>query len=397
MAVSNRGPELQLVGYILAVTAFITVLLRVFVRACIVKSFGFDDWCMCSALITFLLFVVSALIGVHYGTGRHREDLDRKQYQKAMMYWWWCYIWYCLTMIASRVSIGYFLLRITVRKLDIWIIYSVMCITVSTGVVFFFVTLFQCSPISFFWNQEQSGHCIDIEIIIALTYLYSVFGVISDFTYAILPMFLVYSLNMGHKTKIAVMPVLAMACLASSAVVVRFAFINDFKNPDFLWATIDIAIWSTTEQGLAVTAGSLATLQPLFRWLGHKLIILTSGTSAMRDTDQPIRLEEAKTTREVGNKGNKNQDAFVLDTFMRDDIDDHLRDQEITCAKRSETDRASIGRTLTGWVSRGNADNESEEELTGTHLHGRDTSRITVHTALETQEDRIRERRPSWQ
>ncbi|KAM0499102.1 hypothetical protein ACHAP8_005808 [Fusarium lateritium] len=234
MAVPNRGPELQLVGYILAVTAFIAVLLRVFVRAFIVKSFGFDDWCMCSALITFELFVINALIGVHYGTGRHRDDLDPKQYEQAMMYWWWCYIWYCLTMIASRVSIGYFLLRITVRKIDIWIIYSVMCITVCTGIVFFFVTLFQCSPISYFWNQEESGRCINIEIIIALTYLYSVFGVISDFTYAILPMFLVYSLNMGRKTKIAVMPVLAMACIASSAVVVRFAFINDFKNPDFL-------------------------------------------------------------------------------------------------------------------------------------------------------------------
>ncbi|KAM0229035.1 hypothetical protein ACHAPO_010315 [Fusarium lateritium] len=196
MAVPNRGPELQLVGYILAVTAFIAVLLRVFVRAFIVKSFGFDDWCMCSALITFELFVINALIGVHYGTGRHRDDLDPKQYEQAMI-----------------VSIGYFLLRITVRKIDIWIIYSVMCITVCTGIVFFFVTLFQCSPISYFWNQEQSGRCINIEIIIALTYLYSVFGVISDFTYAILPMFLVYSLNMGRKTKIAVMPVLAMACM----------------------------------------------------------------------------------------------------------------------------------------------------------------------------------------
>ncbi len=36
-------------------------------------------------------------------------------------------------------------------------------------------------------------------------------------------------------------------------------------------ATIDIAIWSTTEQGLAITAGSLATLRPLFRRIAAKL------------------------------------------------------------------------------------------------------------------------------
>ncbi|KAJ4206784.1 hypothetical protein NW767_003074 [Fusarium falciforme] len=130
-----------------------------------------------------------------------------------MKYWWWCYLWYCTSMIASKISIGYFLLRITVRKIDVWIIYSVMMITVCTGVVFFFVTLFQCQPISFFWNKDQKGTCINVEVIIALTYLYSVFSVISDFTCAILPMFLVWKLNMGKKTKIALIPIMAMACV----------------------------------------------------------------------------------------------------------------------------------------------------------------------------------------
>lgn len=35
-------------------------------------------------------------------------------------------------------------------------------------------------------------------------------------------------------------------------------------------ATVDIAIWSDTEQGLAITAGSLATLRPLFRAVTSK-------------------------------------------------------------------------------------------------------------------------------
>lgn len=116
-------------------------------------------------------------------------------------------------MIASKISIGYFLLRITVRKMDVCIIYGVMMITVCTGLVFFFVTLFQCRPISFFWNKDQNGTCVNVEVIIALTYLYSVFSVISDFTCAILPMFLVWKLNMGRKTKIALIPIMAMACV----------------------------------------------------------------------------------------------------------------------------------------------------------------------------------------
>jgi len=82
-------------------------------------------------------------------------------------------------MISSKTSIGLFLLRVTVKRIHKWIIYAAMSITVLTGVVFFFVTLLQCTPISFFWtrftsNAPEDGFCVNIDIIIALTFLYSV-------------------------------------------------------------------------------------------------------------------------------------------------------------------------------------------------------------------------------
>lgn len=55
---------------------------------------------------------------------------------------------------------------------------------------------------------------------------------------------------------------------ASAAVIARLPYLKYFDSPDFLWATTDIAIWSTIEQGFAITAGSLATLRPLFYKLG---------------------------------------------------------------------------------------------------------------------------------
>jgi hypothetical protein len=52
---------------------------------------------------------------------------------------------------------------------------------------------------------------------------------------------------------------------ASIAVTVRMGYLMNFKSPDFLWDTLDVAVWSDIEQGLAITAGSLATLRPLYR------------------------------------------------------------------------------------------------------------------------------------
>lgn len=116
-------------------------------------------------------------------------------------------------MIASKISIAYFLLRITVRRIDIWVIHSIVVTTVLTGIVFFFVTMFQCNPVSFFWNKDQSGSCVNVEVIMALTYIYSVFSVICDLTFSILPALLIWNLNMDRRTKFALVPIISMACV----------------------------------------------------------------------------------------------------------------------------------------------------------------------------------------
>lgn len=138
-------------------------------------------------------------------------------------------------MILSKLSIGAFLLRIVVAKLHRWILYTAIFINILTGLIFFFVTMLQCNPISYFWNKEtQTGTCISIDIIIVLTYIYSAFNIICDFTFALLPIAIVQGLNMHRRLKIAIVPLLGMGCIASSAVVVRLAYIETFRDPDFL-------------------------------------------------------------------------------------------------------------------------------------------------------------------
>jgi hypothetical protein len=227
-------------------------------------------------------------------------------------------------MIAAKISIGLFLLRVTIKPIHKWIIYIVMGLTALTGLVFFFVTLLQCTPISYFWNKKQTGFCVNIDIIIALTFLYSAISVICDFTFAILPVFLVWGLNMDLKTRALLVPILGMACMwvlglsnvtrldtnwiysASVAVVVRMAYVMDFKNPDFLYATVDIAIWSDIEQGLAITAGSLATLRPLYRKVATRLGL---STGPSEDLSGPSK-KTPKWTPDLSSPRRKNFSSF---------------------------------------------------------------------------------------
>ncbi|KAF7537974.1 hypothetical protein G7054_g3289 [Neopestalotiopsis clavispora] len=252
--------------------------IRCYVRIFMVKSWGKEDWFMLAATTAFVLFCSFSISGVHYGTGRHFADLTEDNAMAAMKCWFFCYLFYAASMICSKMSIGFFLLRITVKKIHIWIVYGAMFFSVLSGIAFFLVTLLQCTPVSFFWERvgefygdPMEGTCVSAEVIIGLAALYSSFSVLSDFTFAILPAFLLWDLKIDRRTKFTIIPILAMGCVASSAVVARFPYLPRFRNFDFLFATVDIAIWSAVEQGLAITAGCLATLRPLLKEVSYRL------------------------------------------------------------------------------------------------------------------------------
>ncbi|PYI20468.1 hypothetical protein BO99DRAFT_431652 [Aspergillus violaceofuscus CBS 115571] len=274
MAAEDRSPEVKAVAAVFMSVACIAVILRCYVRGWIVRAFGVDDWAMVVAMLFYCMFSGCMIGGAIYGTGRHFSVLDAHQRVTAMKYWWFCEIAYCFSAMGCKISVCIFLLRITVKRMHIWILRIVMVLTVVAALVFMFLMLLQCRPVSYFWTRKAfddsiHGVCINMEIIIAMTYVYSAFAALCDFTVGILPFFIVKNLHMRKQTKMAVVGILGMACIASSATIIRIPWVHTFDDPDFLYATVEIALWSNIETGLGITAGSLATLRPLVRhWLG---------------------------------------------------------------------------------------------------------------------------------
>ncbi|KAK5790353.1 hypothetical protein VI817_007640 [Penicillium citrinum] len=261
--------------------AFITVVLRCYVRLRLVKAFGWDDGSMVVAMAWYIMFSASMIGAGLHGNGRHWYNVEPEERVIAMKYWWLCEIGFCFASIFCKISICIFLMRICIKRVHLWTLYFVMVLTVLAGLVFMFLMLLQCKPLSYFWdrlawhpvrNIEGQGSCINMEIIVAMTYVYSAFAAICDFTVGLLPVFVVHQLQMKQQTKIAVIGILSMACIASSAVIVRIPFVSTFLDlDDFLFSTVQIAYWSNLEIGLGITAGSLATLRPLLRhWFGTR-------------------------------------------------------------------------------------------------------------------------------
>ncbi|KAL9108713.1 MAG: hypothetical protein Q9227_006509 [Pyrenula ochraceoflavens] len=164
--------------------------------------------------------------------------------------------------------------------------------------------MFQCQPINFFWDPTRNpvnGRCISDRVTTGFSYAHAAIVATSDWTYSIFPFFLLRKLNMDRRTKISTCLVLGLANIGSIATLVRIKDIREiFTNIDFLFNATNLAIWSTVEAGLGISALSMSTYRPLFQtFFAHRDIstINSGSTSSFRKIKSPFKKITAKEIR----------------------------------------------------------------------------------------------------
>ncbi|KAJ5698844.1 hypothetical protein N7462_000849 [Penicillium macrosclerotiorum] len=274
---SRSNAILTVTAVFLGISLF-SVLLRCFVRTRVVRAFGWDDIMMLLAMVLNLAFAICGILGAKYGMGRKLLYFEKypENFHRALLCWWMGQIFYVITCVIAKVSIIITLLRITVDRLHAWILYAAISLATVVGLIFLLFTIFQCTPVDYFWNQlSEQGTCVNKNTLIGIAYLYSVGAAVTDLTIGLLPVALIWNLRMNQRTKTAIIGILGIGCIASAAVIVRIPFVHHYKDREFLYNTYQISIWSNVEAGLGITAGCLTTLRPLIRFL-------RDGSSASR-------------------------------------------------------------------------------------------------------------------
>ncbi|EUC47480.1 hypothetical protein COCMIDRAFT_89982 [Bipolaris oryzae ATCC 44560] len=224
--------------------------------------------------IMHMWYTGTLLTGIHYGTGRRTSEISVTDSVHAMRCWWLCFLAYACSITLAKISAGFFFLRATGSKPVFRITtYAITILAAVVGFGFFFLSVFQCMPVSFFWTRLQgdiNGKCLDIEIMIIATYFYGAVTAGTDIAWGILVGALIWKLQIDRRTKVLTAPFLGLACIASYAALVRMPYVANFKNPDFLYATVEISMWSTIEVGVSICAANLATIRPLIHHFTHK-------------------------------------------------------------------------------------------------------------------------------
>jgi hypothetical protein len=112
-----------------------------------------------------------------------------------------------------KLSIAIFLLRIAVERRYKWILkISIAIVTIWSLGIFFFDT-FRCIPVESQWNNLIPHKCASGASFRAMSYVLSTLTIVSDFLYALLPIPMLWSVQMTKQAKFTVAIILSLGIL----------------------------------------------------------------------------------------------------------------------------------------------------------------------------------------
>jgi hypothetical protein len=71
---------------------------------------------------------------------------------------------------------------------------------------------------------------------------------------------------MNRRQKASIIGILSLGMFATAAAIVKLSYVSTYgRSGDWLWDSRNLTIWTVTETNIAIVAGNLPCLKPLFR------------------------------------------------------------------------------------------------------------------------------------
>ncbi|KAH8723017.1 hypothetical protein GQ44DRAFT_741359 [Phaeosphaeriaceae sp. PMI808] len=281
--VRDRGQSLNKISVVLIVLAGSCVTTRIAFKCLDGLGLGLDDW---TILATTVLSTGAILVNrygtIESGLGRDLWTLRPDQITMMLKSFYIMASLYFAELTALKLSLLFFYIKIFPTRGIQRLLWGTVIFTLLWGLIFVGLAIFQCRPISYFWDKWDGLHqgtCLDIN---AITTSNAGISIVLDFWSLGLPLWGLWGLNMHWKKKISVLLMFCVGTLVTVVSIIRIrAVVNFAQTRNVSWEFYDVSIWSTIEIGVGIICTCLPTLRLLF----VKIFPVLGGSSA-RSTKQ---------------------------------------------------------------------------------------------------------------
>ncbi|KEQ62366.1 uncharacterized protein M437DRAFT_33752, partial [Aureobasidium melanogenum CBS 110374] len=252
----------------LAILASIALSIRLWVRCCLVRSFGRDDVFLILAHICFLAACgIFIAIGVTEWTQGLEPIVKLAEVNQSLFTLCISHIlgitFYLLNQCFFKLSMAFFFLRIPNRPLHRWIIIVSVTISVVFNLILLGISIGQCGNIATI--NLDNLHCLSWSIQGPLNYFCAALNAAVDWIFAILAIYIVSGLSLDTRSKASVYFIILLASAGSIVSVVRIPYIPGLRLDTNYYSRQNdiIAYTSLIESAIGIIVASMSVMRPL--------------------------------------------------------------------------------------------------------------------------------------
>ncbi|USP76069.1 hypothetical protein yc1106_03343 [Curvularia clavata] len=260
------------------------VLLRFYVRIFMLKTFGWDDIMMAIAFSISATTLALFLKVISFGLGKHAEAFPLENLFPFFKYMYF----YSILIIAAysliKLSIGFFLLRLADRTKWRPFLIGMLIFLVVFTLGSTFAIIFQCIPVRAGYDYTLrppmgNAKCYDATIFKNVGVFNSCINIATDLLFALIPIPMVWKLQVTIQTRIGLAAILGLGLFASAVAIYKTPMqYNFFKIQDWSGEGAWYYIWQQVEMHVGIIAACLPTIKPLFaNFFGQVRSIATRG------------------------------------------------------------------------------------------------------------------------
>jgi hypothetical protein len=257
------------------------VLLRFFTKFYTGAELGLDDYFIA---ITLAVGIPSSVLTVHgtlsNGLGRDIWTVTPTQITNFIHAFFAMEVLYFTQVSLLKMSLLFFYKRIFPAPRIQKLLWATVIFNAGFGVLFGFIAIFQCQPISFYWknwDKEHKGSCLNAN---AIVWSNAAISILLDAWMLALPMFEVFHLQLHWKKKIGVAMMFVVGTFVTIVSIIRLQSLVHFsKSANPTWDNLSVSQWSTVEINIGIICACMPSLRILLVRLFPKLLGSTNQHS----------------------------------------------------------------------------------------------------------------------
>ncbi|KAI1747180.1 hypothetical protein F4782DRAFT_522182 [Xylaria castorea] len=246
--------------------AVVVVAARLTVRQRTSKRWSADDWSMLLALLLQIVYEAMFTVQVYWGFGLPYDRISAEQFKQSNKWSWYSAGPSILASFIARISITILLVRIF--GVQTWLKWYLICFTsllTVVSVVSIVLLFAQCIPWYGLWEYTIKARRLN-PLIYAYTALASQFlYAISDLTFVLFPVLIIWRLNMPRRRKFALAALLGLSLITMGIVVTKIVLVLiRLTRPDDIVAIHYqslVQLIASLEQCLVIIMGCIPTLR----------------------------------------------------------------------------------------------------------------------------------------